>query len=317
MSEPEVNRPGSVLRAEREALGVTIREVAETLNLSMTVIEALEADDYERLPGPVFARGYVRAYARLLELPPEPLVAQYPRAAESVVPVAAAAEAPVWEWIRRRPGLVLGGAAAAGVLLLVLVTASLWPQDPPAVPADPATEAAGGPDDALSPGTTDPPPAPAGFEYDAAGNADTAAAPPATGEVPARESAEDPGEPGRESTSPAPDDVTRVPTDGAATAESARTVSDGPAAAQRITPAGEDRLRFEFTDDCWVEVRSGAGRPLYSDLNRAGSALELVGEGPFRILLGYAPGAQLAFNGESVPLAPHTRDNVATLVLGQ
>ena len=39
--EPDANRPGSVLRAEREALGVTVREVAETLNLSMTVIEAI------------------------------------------------------------------------------------------------------------------------------------------------------------------------------------------------------------------------------------------------------------------------------------
>jgi cytoskeleton protein RodZ len=53
----EANRPGTVLRAEREALGVTVREVAETLNLSLATIEAIEADDHTRLPGPVFARG--------------------------------------------------------------------------------------------------------------------------------------------------------------------------------------------------------------------------------------------------------------------
>jgi len=42
-----------------------------------------------------------------------------------------------------------------------------------------------------------------------------------------------------------------------------------------------------------------------------------VGQAPFRVLLGYAPGVQMSFNGETVVLAPHTRNNVATLVLGQ
>jgi len=87
--------------------------------------------------------------------------------------------------------------------------------------------------------------------------------------------------------------------------------------ARRITEAGDDQLRFVFSEDCWVEVRSATGRNLFSDLGRSGSTLSLVGEGPFRILLGYAPGAEVAFNGEQVALAPHTRNNVATLVLGQ
>src|SRR5690606_20039825 len=86
---------------------------------------------------------------------------------------------------------------------------------------------------------------------------------------------------------------------------------------RRITERGDDRLAFTFTEDCWVEVRSATGAPLYSELSRGGSELVLVGEGPFRILLGYAPGVELTFNGEPLPLAPHTRDNVANLVLGQ
>jgi len=66
-----------------------------------------------------------------------------------------------------------------------------------------------------------------------------------------------------------------------------------------------------------VEIRDPEGRVLYSNLNEAGTSLELVGQGPFRILLGYAPGVTLAFEGEPVALGPHTRNNVATLVLGQ
>jgi cytoskeleton protein RodZ len=87
--------------------------------------------------------------------------------------------------------------------------------------------------------------------------------------------------------------------------------------ARRLTESGDDELSFAFTEDCWVEVKNGLGRNLYSDLSRAGTSLALVGEGPFRILLGYAPGATLTFNGEQVALAPHTRNNVASLVLGQ
>jgi cytoskeleton protein RodZ len=80
---------------------------------------------------------------------------------------------------------------------------------------------------------------------------------------------------------------------------------------------GDDRLRFSFVSDCWVEVRDESGALLYGNLGKAGALLELTGAGPFRILLGYAPGANLAFNGESVPLTPHTRNDVARLVLGQ
>ena len=57
--------------------------------------------------------------------------------------------------------------------------------------------------------------------------------------------------------------------------------------------------------------------PQNSDLSRSGQTLELVGSSPFRILLGYAPGVRMAFNGDPVVLGPHTRNNVANLVLGQ
>lgn len=86
---------------------------------------------------------------------------------------------------------------------------------------------------------------------------------------------------------------------------------------RRITEFGDDQMVFTFSEDCWVEVRSNAGDNLYSDLSRAGQTLVLNGQGPFRILLGYAPGVSLDFNGEPVALANFTRNNVANLVLGQ
>jgi len=86
---------------------------------------------------------------------------------------------------------------------------------------------------------------------------------------------------------------------------------------RRITEFGDDRVVLHFTDDCWVEVKTLDGESLYSNLNRAGATLELTGRAPFRVLLGYAPGVSLEFNGEPVALSRYSRNNVANLVLGQ
>jgi cytoskeleton protein RodZ len=83
VSEPTPG-PGADLKAAREGLQVSIREVADALNLPARVIEALETDDYDRLPPTVFTRGYLRSYARLLELPSDELLARYPEVTEEV-----------------------------------------------------------------------------------------------------------------------------------------------------------------------------------------------------------------------------------------
>lgn len=67
-------RPGRALAEARAARNLTVIEVAQQLKLSATQVEALEADAYEQLPGPVFVRGFVRNYARLLELDADVLV---------------------------------------------------------------------------------------------------------------------------------------------------------------------------------------------------------------------------------------------------
>ncbi|MDA1074259.1 MAG: DUF4115 domain-containing protein, partial [Proteobacteria bacterium] len=86
---------------------------------------------------------------------------------------------------------------------------------------------------------------------------------------------------------------------------------------RRITAQGSDHLVMKFSEDCWVEINATDGAPLFNDLGHTGQTLRLIGDAPFRILLGYAPGVTMAFNDEAVPLRPHTRNNVATLVVGQ
>lgn len=66
--------PGSSLREAREAAGLTAQDVADSLNLLVSHVEAIEANEFQRMNADIFVRGYVRSYARFLNLSPEPLL---------------------------------------------------------------------------------------------------------------------------------------------------------------------------------------------------------------------------------------------------
>lgn len=75
--ESEINLnelPGAILANIREQKGYTREFVAGRLHLRVNIIELLEADDYEKLPEAVFIKGYMRAYAKLLSISPDPLL---------------------------------------------------------------------------------------------------------------------------------------------------------------------------------------------------------------------------------------------------
>jgi len=78
MPEPEfvppAPAPGEILREAREARGESVNDVARILKLSAHQLEALENGRFDVLPGPTFVRGFLRNYARYLDIPPEPLL---------------------------------------------------------------------------------------------------------------------------------------------------------------------------------------------------------------------------------------------------
>lgn len=65
--------PGQQLRQAREARKLELSQLATSLRIAPQVVEALEQDDYAQLPSAVFVSGYIRSYARLVGLDPEPL----------------------------------------------------------------------------------------------------------------------------------------------------------------------------------------------------------------------------------------------------
>ena len=69
--------PGSLLKTARKEQGLTEREAADRLNLMPNYVGILERDDYKSLRSPPFARGYVKAYGRMLGLHEETLMAVF------------------------------------------------------------------------------------------------------------------------------------------------------------------------------------------------------------------------------------------------
>ncbi len=66
--------PGQTLADTRESKGLLINDVATQLNVTGEIINGLERDDYSNLPPAIYTRGYLRSYANLLGIDPEPLL---------------------------------------------------------------------------------------------------------------------------------------------------------------------------------------------------------------------------------------------------
>lgn len=111
---------GRYLRAERELRQLSLEELAQTTRIPLKMLQHLEADRYEELPGDVFVRGFIKSYARALGVAPEPLLERYGR----FVPGDDGAPAPITAVTAPERGRRYGIAFAV-VILLILFTLAL------------------------------------------------------------------------------------------------------------------------------------------------------------------------------------------------
>jgi len=109
--------PGQSLRDIRLAKGICGDYVQRQLGLGDSIFQALEADDYRRLPAPVFVKGYLRRYAELMSVRPAPVLASYQRFLESQ----GLAPAPSVASAADRPLIAMAGSAIALLLATSLV----------------------------------------------------------------------------------------------------------------------------------------------------------------------------------------------------
>src|SRR5476651_2704132 len=75
--------PGPTLKAERERRGLSAQKAADEMHLDRWVIDALEADDYQRIGPTVYAKGHLKKYAALLGLPATEILAGFESRAPS------------------------------------------------------------------------------------------------------------------------------------------------------------------------------------------------------------------------------------------
>ena len=341
-AHPEVvaaNRvnPGETLRQARESNGWSLAEVALKLNLTVTSLGNLEAGAFDKLPGHTFARGYIRAYAKLLGMDQTVLVQQFDQSTGtdsqgSNVHALGRIEEPV-----RVSHTIL---RIVSLLLLIAVIGGgfVWWQDQTSLRTKDFTS--------LTPehvevegadGTTqihpiDEPEDQAVAEGQAEGTTDLAlpqsetpaestgaeATAPATSTAPATPTA-----PAVAPTAPVhtPAPVVATPATPApavpATPAPTTTAPIAPSVAPVAPVAGEGQVSMQFVADCWTQVTDGSGKVLFSGLKRKGDSLAVAGKPPFAVRLGYARGAQVSYNGQPVDVAPFTSGETARLKLGQ
>jgi len=125
--DPEGQGFGTWLRCQREGREITLREIADSSKISLRYLQAFEEERFEVLPSSVFARGFLRQYARYIGLEPEEAVNFFDvarRAGDSeetrVEPRKSVRRTSVWTYLL---------ALAAVVLLLLVVYLLSWYND--------------------------------------------------------------------------------------------------------------------------------------------------------------------------------------------
>lgn len=328
--------PGETLRQAREGNGWSLAEVALKLNLTVNSLSNLENGAFDKLPGHTFARGYIRAYAKLLGMDQAVLVQQFDLhtgtdSQGSNVHSLGRIEEPsrVSHTILRIVSLLL--------LIAVVGGGFVWWQDQTSLrtkdliglsPEHVEVEGADGTtqihpldepeDQAVVEGQTEAatplalPEGPATAEVQANAEVPAAVAPVVAPAAPvvvptAR-------------TAPAP--IVATPVAPVAAVAPAPVVAVAPAptastAAPATPVAGAGQVRIQFSANCWTQVTDGNGKVLLSGVKRKGETADVSGKPPFTVRLGYARGAQVSYNGQVVDVAPFTSGETARLKLGQ
>jgi cytoskeleton protein RodZ len=121
---------GDTLREARQSRGVELREVERRTKIRVPYLRALEDERWDVLPGRAYARSFLRTYAELLRLDPDPLVARLdqqlrPVAEEELPPEPVIQRGPLTRRLRVRRILVAAVASVAAVGLILALTLSV------------------------------------------------------------------------------------------------------------------------------------------------------------------------------------------------
>lgn len=280
---------GVALAEAREALGISIEEAAQQLRLSARQLHALEANDYSGLPGATFIRGFIRNYARLLQLDSEPLLlaldAHSMDAARHAITLQsediAISHRDQRTWLPYVIGsVVIGVLLGSWMLYMDYRESHPSPKPVDTVAQSASDQSAGGysPESVALPGVNDQAPLPVTETTEAQKPA--AVAPVSTAQV-----------------------VVAHPA--------------APVVTNNTHPAvaGTARLKLVFSQQSWVRVFEHDGKEVFHKTGFAGTEDIAEGVPPLKVEVGNAAGVQITFNDKPVDMTPHTKANVARFSL--
>lgn len=280
---------GDLLKQGREAAGLTCEAVAERLNLLPIQVAALEQNDFTRFPGETFIKGHLRSYARLLKLDSGQVLQAYcgtantsATGAGTALPAAPAKVAFHWRPVRltdKAPQWRRYSGLAAALAVIVAMWAWQQHRDHSQVLSLTAatSDSVGGIDSALN----------SDAESALMDSVQLLSVAPALNPVSSQTEAS--AQPGNLS---------------------------GATPVQAVAANDSDKLSLRFSADCWIEIKDRDNRVLVATLKHADEQLQIEGRGPFRVLLGYAPGVVMAYNGAPVKVDVTEGSRSTRLIVG-
>lgn len=340
-SEQTAPTLGKMLREARERLGLTVADVAGQIKFAPRQIEALEADDYPRLPETAFLRGFIRSYAKILHLDANTLLAALPQ--KKAAPVELSPELvgdpfPNVQSVLRQNYIWLG---AALLLAIIAVVFALWHLTSP--PAEPKPELVESQISLPAESQVAPPqvaPSPAG----AAQTGSTKAGAPKTGAAKAGSAklgavtagaanawTVNAGS-GVAATTPVASKKKPAGTVAHSAVQAADTVSSPSslqkqtqAQTQTQTPATDTpsdnspitMLRMVFNEESWAEIKDKNGKILSSRLHAPGSEMRVNGRAPFSLQIAKASSVGLFYKGKQIDLKQYinSQNDIARFTL--
>lgn len=274
---------GETLRAARVARNLEIDDICSYLRLSQRQVEALENNDFAALPEPTIARGFIRNYARMLDLDAAPLLAEYQRSDAAVKQLKPAISMPTANiLISNNAGRRWRFYIWASILILIAVGA--WVIYVDYVPK-------GQHPSALEYAPTE-------TEILAAEAVEPAAAPEAAEIV-------------ADNRPPATDQDT-----GAAGAQALAIEQSELDVESASTVAGEQAtVRLGASARSWVRITDHDNNNIFDKMLIPGVDETIRGQPPLRVVIGNAPDTTLIFNGQTIDLTTSTTGRVARLKL--
>ncbi len=278
---------GHQLRVARERRNINVQQVAHDLRLTVNTVKALENDDYTQLPSTVFVTGYIKSYARLLGIDPQPLIANY-RAAQHQ-PAAESAQ-PIKR--NNQPGDKTVRLALVVLALVVTVAiALLWNPDLSLLFSAAQNESA------TEPTAMMPPDHPSNID------------PQPTAELTENIEPDPPQQPSLlmpeqpSTTTPEPE-IEPVPELPIAMPQPEPT----PEPPAEPVPA---EVVMEFSGPCWVDIRDTTGNfKLFGEMSK-GDRHVLGGEPPYSMILGNASAVTITVGTATFDVQSQARGNVA------